>query len=54
MDAFALDAEYMTALDEFAATELATGGVGSEPAVWNISMTNLRLRILMEEMTETW
>ena len=39
MDAFALDAEYMTALDEFAATEFATAGVGSEPAVWNIEVS---------------
>ncbi len=30
-------AEYMTALDEFSATEIATGsGAGAEPSVWNL------------------
>lgn len=35
---FFVDAEYMTALDEFDPTELATGVEGAEPAVWNVEV----------------
>jgi len=35
-DAFFVDAEYMTALDEFEHHELAANGEGAEPSVWNV------------------
>jgi len=35
---FFFDAEYMTATDDFKPTELATGGQGAQPAVWNLEI----------------